>query len=93
MKKQHQTPPGIDDTGNNELQINQINCGSSDTESDTENTFSINMIAVKNDYKLIIYEQPFSSHIYENQWNSFTIIILNPSILHKWHKKLTKLTL
>ena len=25
------------------------------------------MITVKNDYELIIYEQPFSSHIYENQ--------------------------
>ena len=25
------------------------------------------MITVKNDYEPIIYEQPFSSHIYENQ--------------------------
>ena len=25
------------------------------------------MISVKNDYEPIIYEQPFSSHIYENQ--------------------------
>ena len=60
-------PPGIDDTGNNELQLNQINCESSDSESDTENTISINMIAVENDYEPIIYEQLFSSHIYENQ--------------------------
>ena len=60
-------PPGIDDTGNNELQLNQINCESSDSESDTENTISINMIAVENDYEPIVYEQPFSSHIYENQ--------------------------
>ena len=60
-------PPGFDDTENNELQLNQINCGSSDTESDTENTISINMIAVENDYEPIIYEQPFTSHIYENQ--------------------------
>ena len=60
-------PPGIDDTGSNELQLNQINCGSSDTESDTENTISVNMITVKNDYEPIIYEQPFTSHIYENQ--------------------------
>ena len=50
-----------------ELQLNQINCESSDSESDTENTTSINMIAVENDYEPIIYEQPFSSHIYENQ--------------------------
>ena len=27
----------------------------------------LNMITVKNDYEPIIYEQPFSSHIYENQ--------------------------
>ena len=60
-------PPGNDDTGNNELQLNQINCGSSDTESDTENTITINMIAVENDYEPIIYEQPFTSRIYENQ--------------------------
>ena len=60
-------PPGIDDTGSNELQLNQINCGSSDTESDTENTISVNMITVENDYEPIIYEQPFTSHIYENQ--------------------------
>ena len=60
-------PPGIDDTVNDKLLLNQINCGSSDSESDTENTISINMIAVENDYEPIIYEQPFSSHIYENQ--------------------------
>ena len=80
-------PPGIDDIGNNELQLNQINCGSSDTESDTENIISINMIAVENDYEPIIYEQPFTSHIMKINWNSFTIIILNPSKLHKLHKK------
>ena len=60
-------PPGIDGTGNNELQLNQINCGSSDTESDTENTISVNMITVENDYEPIIYEKPFKSHIYEIQ--------------------------
>ena len=60
-------PPGIDDTGSNELQLNQKNCGSSDTESDTENTISVNMITVENDYESIIYEQFFTSHKYENQ--------------------------
>ena len=60
-------PPGIDDTGSNELQLNHINCESSDTESDTDNTISVNMITVKNDYEPIIYEQLFASHIYENQ--------------------------
>ena len=60
-------PPGIDDTGRNELQLNHINCESSDTESNTDNTISVNMITVKNDYEPIIYEQLFTTHIYENQ--------------------------
>ena len=42
-------PPDIDDTVSNELQLNHINCESSDTESDTENTISVNMITVEND--------------------------------------------
>ena len=60
-------PPGIDDRVTDTLQLNQINCTSSDSESDTENTLSINMIKVENDYESVIYEQPFPSHIYENQ--------------------------
>ena len=57
--------PVIDDTGSNELQLNHINCESPDTESDSDNTIFV--ITVKNDYEPIIYEQPFTSHIYENQ--------------------------
>ena len=60
-------PPGIDNTENKELQLNLINCESTDTESDTDNTISVNMTTVENDYEPIVYEQPFSSHIYENQ--------------------------
>ena len=30
-------------------------------------TISVNMITVENDYEPIVYEQPFNSHIYENQ--------------------------
>ena len=61
-------PPGIDDTESQEIQLNHIHCESSDTESDTENTISVNMITVENDFEPIIYEQPFTSHIYnENQ--------------------------
>ena len=73
MKKQHSDPPppppppGIDDTGSNELQLNHINCESTDTESDTDNTISVNMIGLENDSEPIIYEQPFTSHIYESQ--------------------------
>ena len=56
-------PPGIDQTENNELQLNHINGESTDTEKDTDNTISVNMITVENDYEPIIYE-----HIYENKF-------------------------
>ena len=59
--------PGIDDTESHEIQLNDIHCESSDTESDTENTISVNMKTVENDYEPIIYEQPFTSHLNENQ--------------------------
>ena len=47
--------------------INHINCESTDSESDTDNNILVNMISVENDSESITYEQPFSSHIYENQ--------------------------
>ena len=74
-------PPGIDNTESTELQLNHINCESTDTESDTDNTISVNIITVENDYEPIIYEQPFSSHIYENPLvllhNCYTRLINN----------------
>ena len=60
-------PEKDDDTESTELQLNHINCESTDSKSDTNNTISVNMITVENDYEPIIYEQPFTSHIYENQ--------------------------
>ena len=57
---------GFDDTENIELQLNHINCESTDSESDTNNNILVNMIKVENYYESIIYEQPFTSHIYEN---------------------------
>ena len=60
-------PPGIDNTETTELQLNHVNCESTDSENDTENTILINMIKVENDYETVTYEQPFHSHIYENQ--------------------------
>ena len=60
-------PPGFDNTENKELLLNHIICESTDTESDTDNTISVNMITVENDYEPIIYEPPFDSHLYENQ--------------------------
>ena len=60
-------PPGIDNTESTELQSNHINCESTDSESDTENTILVNMIEVENDYETVTSEQPFHSHVYENQ--------------------------
>ena len=48
------------------MHLNHINCEFTDTESDTENAISINMINVENDYEPIIYEQPIYSHTYRN---------------------------
>ena len=75
-------PPGIDDTVTDTLQLNQINCGSSDSESDAENTLSINMIKVENDYEPVIYEQTFSSHIYENQSELLHNYYIEPRPFH-----------
>ena len=52
------------------------------------------MIAIENDYEPIIYEQPFSSHIYENQLELLHNYYIEPiHSTHKQHKKLTKSTL
>ena len=84
-------PPVIDDTGNHEIQLNQINCGSSDTESDTENTISINMIAVENDYEPIIYEQPFTSHKYKNQLELLHNYYIEPIITTQTAQEVNKI--
>ena len=73
LKKQLQThhppppPPSIDNTKSTEIQLHNINCESTDSESNTDNAILVNMITVENDYEPIIYEKPFNSHIYENQ--------------------------
>ena len=61
MKKQIQKfrPPGFDSAEKTELQLNHINCESTDSESDTEITISVNMIKIENDYEYATYEQPF----------------------------------
>ena len=48
------------------MQLKQIICESTDSESDTDNAISNNMIHNENDYKPIIYEQSIHSHIYQN---------------------------
>ena len=40
-------PPGIDNNESTELQLSHINCESTDSESDTDNAISINMIHVE----------------------------------------------
>ena len=71
-------PPGIDNTENIELQVNHINCESTDSESDTDNNILVNMISVENEYESITYEEPFSSHIYENQLELLNNYYLGP---------------
>ena len=44
------------------MQLNNINCEFTDSESDTENTISIKLINVENDYEPMIYEQPIYFH-------------------------------
>ena len=48
------------------MQLNPINCESTDSESDSDNAISINLIHIDNDYEPIKYEQPIHSHIYQN---------------------------
>ena len=74
-----QDPPGIENTANIELQVNHINCESTDSESDTDNNILNNMITVDNDYESITYEEPFSSHIYENQLELLNNYYLGPN--------------
>ena len=74
-----QDPPGIDNTENIELQVNHINCESTDSESDTGNNILINMISVENDHESVTYEEPFSSHIYENQLELINNYYLGPN--------------
>ena len=55
------------------MQLNHINCESTDSENETDNAISVNMIHVENDYESIIYEQPIHSHFYQNH----AIFLLN----------------
>ena len=52
--------PGIGNTENSELQVNHINCESTDDDSETENTLSKNMLQIENEY-----ETPIKSSCYQ----------------------------
>ena len=60
-------PPGTHSTESIELQLSRISFESTDSESDIDNTISVIIIKVENDYEPVIDEQPFHSHNYENQ--------------------------
>ena len=48
------------------MKLDHINCESTDSQSETDNAISINMIQVENDYEPINYEQPIESPYYQN---------------------------
>ena len=75
-----------------ELQLNHINCESTDSESDTENTISINMINVENDYEPIIYEQTINSHIYQNHDQLLLIYCIKHATKEKIEKIVEEIT-
>ena len=56
--------PGIDNTVNSELQLNPITCESTNDESETENTFSINMLQIENEC-----QTPIEPNYYQNKQN------------------------
>ena len=78
------------------MQLSHINWESTDTESDAENTISINMIIVENDYERLLYEQPIYSHIYENHdeflLNYYTRTISINKIKEKTEKIVEEIT-
>ena len=55
LNKQLQIALVLTHTESTELQFNHINCVSTDSESDTNKTISVNTITVENDYEPIIY--------------------------------------
>ena len=57
-------PPGIDNTEISKLQLNHINCESTDDESETENTLSIIMLLIENEY-----ETSIESNYYQKKKN------------------------
>ena len=68
-------PPGFDNTENKELYLNHLTCESTDDESKTENTLSINMLQIENEYK---YSLLIESNYYQNNHNN----LQNPDKIH-----------
>ena len=91
MNKLNQTPPAIDINESTQLQLNNINCEFTDSESDTENTISINIINLENDYETIIYEQPIHSHIYQNNGHFLLNYYTRPTSNNTTKEKVQKI--
>ena len=84
-------PPGIDNNERTELQLNHINCESTDSESDTENTISSNMIHVEHVYEPFVYQQPIYSHIYQNHDQLLLNYYTRPLIKNDTKEKIVKI--
>ena len=56
----------MSNTENSELQLSHIKCESTDDESETEITLSLNMLQIENEY-----ETPIERNFYQNNHNNF----------------------
>ena len=56
----------MSNTENSELQLSHIKCESTDDESETESTLSLNMLQIENEY-----ETPIERNFYQNNHNNF----------------------
>ena len=72
------------------MQLKHINCESTDSESETDNAISINMIHVEDDYEPIIYEQPIYSHYYQNHDHCLVIYYSRPMNNNKTIEKIVE---
>ena len=73
------------------MQLNHISCKSTDSENDTENTISINVINVENDYETIMCEPQLYSHIYQNHDHFLSNYYTRPISKNTTNEKNTKI--
>ena len=73
------------------MQLYHVNCESTDSEKDPENTVSINLKHVENDYERIMHEQPICSHIYQNHDQIILNYNTRPITINKTKEKIEKI--
>ena len=73
------------------MQLNHINCKSTDSETGPDNAVSINMINVEIDYEPIIYEQPIYSLIFWNHEQFRLNFYTKPTSNNTAKKKIEKI--